>query len=73
MENDFINITNADLEKLSLEELADLKIELDNLVLKVNDMGGHVYSSGKANTYKIVCKLSNFFKIKKILEEKDSA
>lgn len=38
MENDFINITNEDLEKLSLEELADLKIELDDLVLKVNDM-----------------------------------
>ena len=38
MENDFINITNEDLEKLSLEELADLKIELDDLVSKVNDM-----------------------------------
>lgn len=38
MENDFINITNEDLEKLSLEELADLKIELDDLILKVNDM-----------------------------------
>lgn len=38
MENDFINITNEDLEKLSLEELADLKIELDNLVSKVTDL-----------------------------------
>jgi hypothetical protein len=38
MENDFINITNEDLEKLSFEELADLKIELDDLVSKVNDM-----------------------------------
>lgn len=38
MENDFINITKEDLENLSLEELADLKIELDDLVLKVNDM-----------------------------------
>ena len=38
MENDFINITNEDLEILSFEELADLKIELDDLVSKVNDM-----------------------------------
>lgn len=38
MENDFINITKEDLENLSLEELADLKIELDDLVFKVNDM-----------------------------------
>lgn len=38
MENDFINVTNEDLEKLSLEELADLKIELDDLVSKVNYM-----------------------------------
>lgn len=49
------------------------KKQFNEVVLKVNDMGGHVYSSGKANTYKIVCKLSKFFKIKKILEEKDSA
>lgn len=38
MENNFINITKEDLENLSLEELADLKIELDDLVFKVNDM-----------------------------------
>lgn len=38
MENEFINITNEDLEKLSLEELADLKIELDDLASKVNSM-----------------------------------
>lgn len=34
----FINITDEDLEKLSLEELADLKIELDELNSKVDDM-----------------------------------
>lgn len=38
MENEFINITNEDLEELSFEELADLKIELDDLASKVNDM-----------------------------------
>ncbi len=38
MENDLINITNEDLEKLSLEELADLKIELDDLMSRIDDM-----------------------------------
>jgi len=38
MEKDFINITDEDLEKLSLEELADLKIELDDLSLKVDEL-----------------------------------
>lgn len=35
---DFINITDEELEKLSLEELADLKIELDDLSSRVDDM-----------------------------------
>lgn len=35
---DFINITDEELEKLSLEELADLKIELDDLRDKVDDL-----------------------------------
>lgn len=35
---DFINITDEELEELSLEELADLKIELDELRSKVDDM-----------------------------------
>lgn len=35
---DFINITDEELEKLSLEELADLKIELDDLRSRVDDM-----------------------------------
>lgn len=34
----FINITDEELEKLSLEELADLKIELDDLSSRVDDM-----------------------------------
>lgn len=38
MENDFINITDEDLKKLSLDDLADLKIELDDLRSKVEDM-----------------------------------
>lgn len=36
--NDFINITDEELEELSLEELADLKIELDDLRSRVDDM-----------------------------------
>lgn len=35
---DFINITDEELEELSLEELADLKVELDDLRLKVDDL-----------------------------------
>lgn len=35
---DFINITDEELENLSLEELADLKIELDELSSRVDDM-----------------------------------
>ena len=35
---DFINITDEELEQLSLEELADLKIELDDLSSRVDDL-----------------------------------
>lgn len=35
---DFINITDEELENLSLEELADLKIELDELSSRVDEM-----------------------------------
>ncbi len=34
----FINITDEELEQLSLEELADLKIELDDLNSRVDDI-----------------------------------
>lgn len=35
---DFINISDEELKELSLEELADLKIELDDLSSRVDDM-----------------------------------
>lgn len=38
LQEDFINITDEELDGLSLEELADLKIELDDLNSRVDDM-----------------------------------
>lgn len=38
MENNFINITDEELENLSMEELADLKIELDDLQLRISEL-----------------------------------
>lgn len=34
----FINITEEEIAELSLEEIADLKVELEELSLKVEDL-----------------------------------
>ena len=38
MENNFINITDEELDNLSMDELADLKIELDDLQLRISEL-----------------------------------
>lgn len=38
MEEDLINIHKEDLENMSVEELVDLKIELDDLLREVQDL-----------------------------------
>lgn len=53
------------------------KKRFNEIVLKVREHHGNVYGTDKKDSYKIVCKISKFSKIrkeiKKILEEKDSA
>lgn len=37
MEENMLNISKEQLEKLSIEELVDLKVEVDNLMNKINN------------------------------------
>lgn len=37
MEENMLNISKEQLEKLSIEELADLKVKVDNLMTKINN------------------------------------
>ena len=37
MEENMLNISKEQLEKLSIEELADLKVKVDNLMNKINN------------------------------------
>lgn len=38
MEENMLNISKEQLEKLSIEELADLKVEVDDLMNKIDDI-----------------------------------
>ena len=38
MEENMLNISNEQLEKLSIEELADLKVEVDDLMNKIDNI-----------------------------------
>ena len=38
MDEDMINISDEQLKKLSLDQLVDLKVELDDLVERINDL-----------------------------------
>lgn len=37
MEENMLNISKEQLEKLSIEELVDLKVEVDNLMNEINN------------------------------------
>lgn len=38
MEENMLNISKEQLEKLSIEELVDLKVEVDDLMNKINNI-----------------------------------